>query len=544
MCGAAPRIFTPADYLRCMNLIRVFLLCTIFLCGLNTLFAQPAAGDGSSPLRKYEFRGVWVATVSNIDWPSRKGETSEEQKQEFINLLNLHQRNGMNAMIVQVRPAADAFYPSPDEPWSEFLTGSQGKPPQPYYDPLAFMIEETHKRGMEFHAWLNPYRAVANTAGSSISASHITRLHPEWFVKYGDKKYFNPGIPQVVDFVSGVVRYIIAHYDVDGIHMDDYFYPYRLPGKEFPDGDAFRKYGNGLSRDDWRRSNCDSIVKRIHEVIMQENPMVRFGISPFGVWRNLSADSLMGSNTHAGLSNYDDLYADILLWEQKDWIDYVAPQLYWEIGHPLCDYTTLLQWWGDNSFGKQIFVGHGLYRTIGKTTPAWRNPTEFPNQIKLLRQNNNIQGSIFFSSSNFNRNPNGINDSLQQNYYRYPALIPPMNWIDTAAPQRPSLASFNKEDDHYRVDGSPGIKHGTETVKNYVLYISNGITTLTSQPIQIVAADTTNQFSFVIPSTYFDESRSQYYVAVTSVDKENNESQASNVLRLQKTKHGWVADKK
>ncbi|MEO7562160.1 MAG: family 10 glycosylhydrolase [Ferruginibacter sp.] len=493
---------------------------------------------------KYEFRAVWIATVSNIDWPSKKGLPVEQQKQEFIRLLDMHKLNGMNAVIVQIRPAADAFYPSQYEPWSEFLNGRQGLPPQPFYDPLAFMIAETHKRGMEFHAWLNPYRAAVTIGSSSISPTHITRIHPEWFLNYGDKKYFNPGLPEVINYVSNIVRDIIKRYDVDGIHMDDYFYPYRIAGKEFPDAATFKKYGNGLSKDNWRRSNCDSIVKRIHEIILEENPMVRFGISPFGVWRNIAVDSLMGSNTRAGQTNYDDLYADILLWLQKDWIDYAAPQLYWEIGHPLCDYETLLKWWGDNSFGKQIYIGHALYRTVGKTTSPWHNPNEFPNQIKSLRQNNNIQGSIYFSSSSFINNPNGINDTLQNNYYKYPALIPAMNWIDTTAPKKPTITSCTKEEENYFLKGEATTKKETETVKNYVLYISQNISTLTQQPIQIIAADYSGKFQFNIPGDSFNVNWNQSYITVTAVDKENNESQASNVFKMIKTKNGWIVDKK
>lgn len=500
----------------------------------------PATGQLANNSKKYEFRAVWVATVTNIDWPSKKGLSVEQQKHEFISLLEMHKRNGMNAVIVQIRPVADAFYASPYEPWSEFLNGLQGLPPKPFYDPLSFMIAETHKQGMEFHAWLNPYRAVFNVGTSSITPNHITRQHPEWFVRYGDKKYFNPGLPEVINYLADIVKDIIKRYDVDGIHMDDYFYPYRIPGKEFPDAEAYKKYGNGLSQADWRRSNCDSIVKRIHEIILEENPMVRFGISPFGVWRNASVDSLMGSNTRAGQTNYDDLYADILLWQQKDWIDYVVPQLYWEIGHKLCDYETLLKWWGDNSFGKHIYIGHGIYRAIGKTTAAWKNPNEFPNQIKLLRQNNNVQGSVFFSSSNFRYNPNGINDSLQHNYYRYPALIPPMNWIDTILPKKPTVLNCTKAYENYLLKGAADLKDETETVKNYTLYISENIAGLKQQPIQIIPADFTGKFQFVITPEEFNPGWKQCLIAVTCIDRENNESDVSNVLKLIMSDKGWV----
>ncbi|MBC7722772.1 MAG: family 10 glycosylhydrolase, partial [Pedobacter sp.] len=228
----------------------------------------------------FEFRGVWVATVENIDWPSKKGLSVDDQKTEFIHLLDLHQRNGMNAIFMQIRPAGDAFYPSQYEPWSEYLMGKQGLPPTPYYDPLKFMITETHKRGMEFHAWLNPYRAVFNVNKSSISPSHITKIHPEWFLVYGTTKFFNPGLQQVRNLVTNVVKDLITRYDLDGIHMDDYFYPYRIAGKEFPDQKTYEQSGSKLNKEDWRRSNCDSIIKQLYLTIRATNAHVKFGISP------------------------------------------------------------------------------------------------------------------------------------------------------------------------------------------------------------------------------------------------------------------------
>lgn len=375
----------------------------------------------------YEFRGVWIATVDNIDWPARGMTDVEAQKAEFIRQLDLHQRNGMNAMIVQVRPAADAFYPSPYEPWSQWLTGTQGKAPSPFYDPLAFMISETHKRGMEFHAWCNPYRANFNINYASIAPNHITRQHPEWFLTYGETRYFDPSNLQAQNFVVNVIRDIVARYDVDAIHMDDYFYPYRIPGREFPDEAAYRRSKSNLSKPDWRRSNVDSIIRHISAAIKQVKPYVKFGISPFSVWRNKDVDP-DGSDTQAGQTNYDDLFANITLWLYKGWIDYVAPQLYLEIGHSKIAYEKMIDWWSRHSYGRHVYIGHGIYRAFEKNK-AWKNPEELPNQIKLLRQAPNIQGSIYFSSTTFYNNPNGWNDTLQNNYYRKPALIPPMDWL-------------------------------------------------------------------------------------------------------------------
>ncbi len=396
--------------------MRIFSL-AISLLLTTLLFAQPT----------YEFRGVWVATVDNIDWPQRGVTDVAKQKAGFIQLLNMHKRNGMNAVIVQVRPAADAFYPSPFEPWSEWLTGKQGKAPSPYYDPLQFMVEEAHKRGMEFHAWLNPYRANFNTSKASIATDHITRTHPEWFVTYGNKKYFEPSNKKAQDFVVKVVKDIVQRYEIDAIHMDDYFYPYRIAGKEFPDQAAYKQSGSRLSKDDWRRSNVDSIIYKINRAIKEVKPWCKFGISPFGVWRNKDKDP-RGSNTRAGQTNYDDLYADILLWLKNKWVDYVTPQLYWEIGHKLADYNELIDWWSRHSYGRHIYIGHGIYRATEKAV-AWKNTDELPNQIKLVRQYPTLQGSTYYNSSTFSKNPNGWNDSLRNNYYKTQALIPVMDWL-------------------------------------------------------------------------------------------------------------------
>ncbi|MBS1756705.1 MAG: family 10 glycosylhydrolase [Bacteroidetes bacterium] len=392
----------------------------IFLAftGILFLYTNSQAQQAAKP----EFRGVWVATVDNIDWPDQPTISADAQKAQFIKLLDMHKRNGMNVMIVQIRPSADAFYPSPYEPWSQWLTGRQGQPPYPYYDPLKFMITETHKRGMQFHAWMNPYRAVYNIHSASIAPNHITRIHPEWFLTYGDKKYFDPGNKDVQKYVTDIVKDVVSRYDVDAIHFDDYFYPYRITGKEFPDNANYLRYGKGMNKDDWRRSNTDSIILMLSKAIHQTNPKCEFGISPFGVWRNASMDTA-GSNTNAGQTNYDDLYADILLWLQKGWIDYVTPQIYWEIGHKAAAFEVLLDWWSKHTYGKNCYIGLGIYR--GNSNAAWKDKTQLPRQIKMIRNTPNIQGMAFFSSKSFEKNPNGWADSLRLNYFKNPAPVPP-----------------------------------------------------------------------------------------------------------------------
>ena len=396
----------------------------LIICGF--FFDQSLMAQSASASPKYEFRAAWVASVDNIDWPSKKGLPVDSQKAEFIRLADMHKSNGMNALIVQIRPSTDAFYPSPYEPWSEWLNGVQGKPPFPYYDPLQFMITETHKRGMEFHAWCNPYRAEFIVGKSSIAPTHISRIHPEWFLEYGGKRYFDPGNKDVQLFVENVIRDIVARYEVDAIHFDDYFYPYRIAGKEFPDNPSYERYGGNMSKDDWRRSNVDSIILMLSRSIKEIKPTCKFGISPFGVWRNVSKDP-EGSNTTAGQTNYDDLYADILLWLKNGWIDYVAPQLYWEFGHKAAPYEVLLEWWSKHTYGRHCYIGLGIYKA--GSNQIWKDPTLIPRQIEAMRSLPNIQGQVYFSSKSFVSNPNGWSDSLRNVYYKEPALIPPMEWL-------------------------------------------------------------------------------------------------------------------
>ena len=498
----------------------LFLACLLAFPALA--FCQPLARTTpSTPLLppKCEFRAAWVATVENIDWPSKKGLSTDSQKAEFTRLLDMHRRNGLNAVVVQVRPATDAFYPSLYEPWSEWLTGTQGKAPSPYYDPLRFMIEETHKRGMEFHAWCNPYRAVYAIGKSSISPTHITRLHPEWFLSYGGTLYFDPGNKEVQQYVTQVIRDIVHRYDIDALHFDDYFYPYRIPGKEFPDEASFSKYGNGMDREDWRRSNVDSIIVRLGAMIREEKKYCKFGISPFCVWRNSSKDP-DGSETQAGQTNYDDLYANILLWLKNGWIDYVAPQLYLEIGYKRADYPILLDWWASHSYGRQCYIGLAIYRA--GSNPAWRDPTQLTRQIQDIRNHPDVQGAIYFSSKSFERNPLGWCDSLRENYYNYPALIPPMPWIDSVRPHEPFV--HNEYDRKEATQIAWLAKGATEdTLRGYAIYRSEtpDLDTRTSNIFQFIPYDPVAGLHIKASP---DVIAKRFYYFATAVSRTNVES--------------------
>ena len=336
-----------------MNLRKLILLLALFLAtGVGAQIQQ------QSPYPKREFRGAWIQAVNG----QFRGIPTEKLKQTLIDQLNSLQGAGINAIIFQVRPEADALYASQLEPWSRFLTGVQGQAPSPYWDPMQFMIDECHKRGMEFHAWINPYR-VKTSLKSELSANHLYNIHPEWFVTYNNQLFFDPALPESRRHICMVVADIVSRYDVDAIHMDDYFYPYPAKGMDFPDDASFARYGGGFTnRADWRRSNVNILIQKIHETIRGLKPWVKFGISPFGIYRNEKNDPL-GSKTN-GLQNYDDLYADVLLWARNGWVDYNIPQIYWQIGHPAADYETLVKWWAKNTENRPLFIGQSVMNTI------------------------------------------------------------------------------------------------------------------------------------------------------------------------------------
>lgn len=390
---------------------------------------------------KREFRGVWVATVANIDFPSAQGLSPERFADEWVEALDFLQDAGFNAVLAQVRPAGDAFYRSKISPWSKYLTGKQGLAPAGDFDPLAFMVAEAHKRNMEFHAWLNPYRASMDTLTANLAGSHPYKHHPEWFMRYGGKLYFNPAVPEVRDYITEIVLEIVMDYEVDGVHFDDYFYPYPAAGEKFADDADFQKYGFGYSTiEDWRRGNTDKLISQVARMSKVVSPGLKFGVSPFGVWRNASKDPILGSATRAGVNTYDDLYADVRGWLEKGWIDYVAPQLYWNIGFQVADYDVLAKWWKENSFGRHVYIGMAAYKVNNNAEEAWKKPTELPNQLKLNRSLAGIDGSIFYNFNSLKKNPLGLVDSLRTHYFAAPALMPEMPYLKIPQPDPPVLS--------------------------------------------------------------------------------------------------------
>lgn len=368
------------------------------------------------------FRGAWIATVANIDWPSKEAVGyTDLQQEEMLFLLDSLQSLGINAIIFQVRPTADALYYSELEPVSHWLTGVQGSwGQQEKWDPLAWTIEQAHARNMEVHVWLNPYRVnLAKTDTSMLAADHVWRRHPEWFWCYAQQWYFDPGQPVTREWICTVVQDIVDRYDVQAIHMDDYFYPYPSGKTPLPDAETFAKYPRGFTDiRDWRRDNVNLAIQAISETIHECKDSVQFGISPFGVWRNSSVDPT-GSATTAGITNYDDLYADIRLWIKNGWIDYVLPQLYWEIGKKAADYETLAHWWANEVRGTdcRLYIGMAPYRLEGvKKDSPWGQGNEIGRQMRLNRTIPEITGECFYSTRPLLRNPRHVCDTIKEIY--------------------------------------------------------------------------------------------------------------------------------
>ncbi len=477
-------------------------------------------------LPKREFRGVWIATVANIDWPSKNVTQAVHQQQDLIEILDRHQKQGLNAVMFQVRPAADAFYAKSDEPWSQWLTGAQGKAPTPFYDPLAFAIEESHKRGMELHAWFNPYRATFDRASAANAhESHMIKQKPEWFMEYGGKKIFNPGLPEVREYITQVILNVVKNYDIDGVHFDDYFYPYGVKGEVINDSQAFKEHPNGFTHiADWRRNNVDLLIKMVSDSIYHHKSHVKFGISPFGIWQN-KRQSPEGSETNGG-DSYHGLYADSRKWGKEGWIDYINPQIYWSFESVPAPYAKLVDWWSNNAYGRHLYIGHGAYRINDPKDLAWRNPKQISRQIIYNRNNPRVQGSIYFSSKSLNTNRLGVADTLANNHYRYPALPPVMLWKDSIAPNRPeNLLALQAGDNIVLSWKQPEEAKDREKAYGYVVYRFDE-----HESIDLDQAQAIKNIYYADITSWEDkhtERGKSYKYIVTAIDRLKNESEHS-----------------
>jgi uncharacterized lipoprotein YddW (UPF0748 family) len=513
----------------------IYLFIQVFFLTIYSLQAQ------TSPKR--EMRAAWVATYANIDWPS-SGSSSAVEQSTFIQRVDEHKATGINAIFVQVRSQADAMYPSPYEPWSADLTGTQGTAPNPYYDPMEFMINQTHQRGMEFHAWFNPYRAMAtfNTTNyNNLSASHVVKAHPEWIMNVttnsnsAQQRLLNPGAPEVWDHIIKVMMHVVRNYDVDGIHFDDYFYT-NPALTTYNDDSVYAIHNRGIAnRATWRRSNVDTLIRRLGDSIRSVKPWIKFGISPSGIWLSQANDPLNGSNTSAGATqHYKDLYANSRLWLQQGWIDYLAPQVYWYIGQTGSDYNILAPWWNNNNFGRHIYMGMAGYKVgdaLQNAAFATDN-TQIPRQVRLNRQLTGIQGQAVYNTTSLRNNKLNFRDSLRLHFFTKPALLPAMSWKDNSGPaSATSLTASLQGDNTIKLNWTRPATAANEMdkAKQFVIYRSAGTAPDTNNIEHLVAITLTDTEEYIDTATL---ANGTYYYVVTALDRLHNESPVSNTASL------------
>ena len=460
-----------------------------------------------SAQQKREFRGAWIQCVNG----QFQGMGTQKMQQTLAYQLDELQKDGVNAIIFQVRPECDALYESSLEPWSRFLTGQQGKAPSPYWDPLQWMIEQCHQRGMELHAWINPYRA--KTKGTTeLAVNHIAVKHPELCFDYDGLTILNPAYKENRDFICEVAKDIVTRYDVDGIHMDDYFYPYPAAGVAIPDEAIYRLYGKGFRNiGDWRRNNVNLFIKQFYETVHIAKPWVKVGISPFGIYRNRKSDA-NGSHTN-GLQNYDDLYADVLLWVNQGWLDYCVPQVYWEIGNKAADYDTLIRWWNDYAGARPLFIGEDIERTVKFSQQEQKR--------RLSQQMQNVKGTVLWYAKAAVDNIGNYGKVLRRNYWRYPALQPEMPFIDNTKPGKPRKVKPVWTSDGYILFWTaPKSKKWNDEATKYAVYrFAKGEKVNIEDPSKLVAV--TSDTYLKLP---YQDGRTKFYYVVTALNRLQNES--------------------
>lgn len=431
-------------------------LALVVAFGAGCIGRQPSIAVAPPPR---EFRGVWVATVGNIDWPSKPGLSSDQQQREIIAILDRATELHLNAIVLQVRTACDALYRSNFEPWSAFLTGQQGKPPEPYYDPLDFWVREAHRRGLELHAWFNPFRAsVPSAAKAPPAPNHVSQTHPGWVKTFGEFQWLDPGEAAAREWSIDVILDVIHRYDIDGVHIDDYFYPYPKKGLDFPDDPSWERYlhtGGNLSRADWRRQNLNLFIERLYRDIKFEKPWVKFGISPFGIYRPGEPPGV------TGFDQYNGLYADVKLWFHRGWCDYLSPQLYWKVTSPGQPFGKLLAWWADQNWkGRNLWPGLYTGRIVGATTRpsrrgnAW-TASEILDQIAVTRRQPGASGEIHFSMKTLMADRGKIDQALLDGPYAVGALVPASPWLGWETPAVP-LVSVRTDDSTMTITWSHG----------------------------------------------------------------------------------------
>jgi len=502
------------------KLLAVYVTCLLCISG----FSQNAP--------KREFRGAWIATYTNIDWPNRT-QTPAQQRAALLTILDHHKATHLTALFIQMRSQCDAMYASGIEPWSADLTGTQGKAPDPMWDPMQFAIEECHKRGIEFHAWLNPYRSAGNSNNiPNFAANHVTKTHPEWQLSQGTLRILDPGIPAVRDYVTSVITDIVHRYDVDGIHFDDYFYP-SPPGSgvtPFNDDSTYNADPRGFTvRADWRRDNVNLLIERVYDSIKNIKPWVKFGVSPSGIYRN-STNPAIGSNT-SGLEHYTSLYADTRKWIQMGWVDYLCPQVYWYIGQPGANYGVVVPWWNNNAFGRHIYIGLAGYKVNDPAQGVnWANPSMIPNEVRMNRSLSNIYGEAVYNTNSLRSTTKlGFRDSLRLYFYNKLALLPNMPWRDSISPDKPlHVTALKYGNDSVVLNWTkPVTSDELNKAWQFVIYRSTNPVVDTSLAENIVYITTNDTTAYTDQSVAPD---STYYYVVTTTDRFHNESAASGTV--------------
>ena len=515
--------------MRLRRLLGALLVAGAMLIAPSAAVAAPSGGAGCPPpdpaTPKQQLRAEWLASVTNIDWPSRPGLTADEQKAELVGWYDEAVELGLNAVVVQVRPTSDAFWPSSFEPWSVWLTGQQGQ--DPGYDPLAFAVSEAHKRNLEFHAWFNPYRISMNTDVNQLVPTHPARVHPDWVIPYGGKLYYDPGLPEVQRFTIDAIMDAVRRYDVDAVHFDDYFYPYPVAGQTFDDADTYARYGGDFDNiADWRRHNIDTLISGLSQEIHAAKPWVQFGVSPFAIWRNSSTDP-EGSPTQGGVQTYDDLYADTRKWVREQWLDYIAPQVYWNIGFTVADYAKLVPWWSSvvDGTGVNLYIGQANYKVADPAQGApWHDPNEMSKHLTFNRSYPQVGGDIYFSAKQVRANKLEHMTIVKRDHYGNPAIQPTPGRLAHDGPRPPVIATSKRT-----ADGVELTWTGTDRrTASYAVYRVAGHYSPCAlvdghNLVGTVRATTGHLQSFV------DEGAAgeRYTYVVTALDRTHNESRAS-----------------
>lgn len=478
---------------------RIFIL--IMALGISLIASAEAP--------KREFRGAWVQIING----QFQGLGTETTQRRLTEQLDAMQQCGINVVMFQVRGEADAMYASPYEPWSRFLTGKQGQAPSPYWDPLAWMTAECHKRQMEIHAWINPYRA--KTKGTTeLAVTHPYVQNPERFFSYDGLLIFDPALQENREYICQIAKDIVSRYDIDGLHIDDYFYPYPVAGIPIPDDASYQEYNNGISnRGDWRRYNVNLLIEMLHDTVHETKPWVKFGVSPFGIYHNTKNGGYVPGSDTGGLQNYDDLYADVLYWVNKGWVDYIVPQVYWEIGHKTADYDRLCRWWDKYAGGRPLIIGQDIDRTV--------KHGDFQKKLDLQRSLPHVKGSCMWYSAALAANTGNYAQALRANYHQTPALQPLMPFIDAVAPGKvKKLKPMWMPDGYYLFWTAPKAKREMDRATKYVIYAFAPGEKVDLESAAHIVSITPNTF-FKLP---FEHGNRRYTYVVTALDRLQNES--------------------